>query len=183
MAGPLDAVTARAFVGAVTRNAHELSTDAGVLLAHGRWARAHALAVAAMEEIGKASIAQDDAGITKGRKWKHGRPGHADKLLAARQFYSFVTMVRDRGEINIDEWFADEHDFAAMHDWEVRQSGLYVDVYAGDVVGGWDSVSEEDAVRTVAFADALVHACLGPLMAFADSDSAGPQSVEREPPF
>jgi AbiV family abortive infection protein len=114
MAGPLDAVTARAFVGAVTRNAHELSTDAGVLLAHGRSARAHALAVAAMEEIGKASIAQDDAGITKGRKWKHGRPGHADKLLAARQFYSFVTMVRDRGEINIDEWFADEHDFAAM---------------------------------------------------------------------
>ena len=184
MTQPLDAQTTKAFMQAALENAHALLEDAGVLITYERWARAHSLAVAAMEEICKAVLAREDITIAKGRKWPRGRPGHNDKLLAARQYYSLVVMLQDRNEINLNEWFADQHDFEAEHDWEVRQSGLYVDVYQGVVVGGHSSMSEEVAVGTVAFTNEVVHRCMGPLWRASESlTEKSDESEEDDVPF
>ncbi|HVE95064.1 MAG TPA: AbiV family abortive infection protein [Acidimicrobiales bacterium] len=158
--GYYEVETQSAFMLAVLQNAHALVADAEVLLSRERWARAHALATLAMEEAGKAWLADQlfqfapDQPLPP-RGWRH-----EEKLGAAREMHALVGMLRESRTIDMNEWFSEGHQYAAEYDFFTRMTGLYVDLQDGEVVGGPQAVTPGIARATVGLAGPLVHAAL-----------------------
>lgn len=169
-----------ALIEAALANAHELLADSQLLLGGERWARAHALAVFAMEEIGKAWLAYQHLGFAdKGATLQPSRD-HVAKLIAAHQMESFVAQSIANRSIDMEVWFAEDHDYAAQDDFDERMAGVYVDLVDGAVVGGTRSVSKQQAEYKIDVANSVVHFGLAVMSNIPEEDR---QREDREAPL
>ena len=141
-----------AVADAAASNASDLLAEARLLLDAGRHARAHALAVLALEEFGKHGLSvvgllQSGDKEFWARYWSAFR-SHNLKLRQARILVQLVEELGDIDEIEhldrsafrrrIDEWCDSEH-FRRMH-------GLYVEVAAdGSISKPMDAITPEEA--------------------------------------
>lgn len=160
---------ARNLIRAALENAHALLADAQLMFDHERWARAHGLAVFAMEEIGKAWLAQHPDAYSGGKGLEPSRD-HQQKLTAARQMMSLFEQISAHRPIDVEEWFSEGHGYEAEKDFNDRMAGLYVDLVNSEVVGGSSSVPQVQAESTLALADEVVHAGLRVLWPTDESD-------------
>lgn len=141
--GPTSDQLARdvAYLRALQGNAESLLRDADLLFSHGRWARALALAVLAMEEAGKAVLAtarlfpDDDLAELKPTR-------HEDKLTTAG-----LVEVGFLGDLSEVRTLIGQLDSSALH--REKLSALYVDQREGDLRCP-TSVAEERAEQVLA---------------------------------
>lgn len=147
------------YIIAILRNAHDLASDALVLLEAERYARAFALATFAIEEAGKASLTDERLTFREENPFRTDR--HETKLTAARQMLALWESL-GRGVINTDEWFSEAHGFDADHDFYSRMAGLYVDAdpKLGEVVGGGADITAERAAELVSLAGYAAHVAM-----------------------
>lgn len=148
-----------AFIIATLQNAHELAVDAEILLKHDRWARAFALATFAVEETGKAWLADQTLAFEPRRTIKRVR--HEGKIQQARQMVSLYYQVQVNGVVNLENVYTDEHEFWSVEDFDNRMAGLYVDFVDGQIVGGASTTSPEHARDTVKWAVAVTRIGMG----------------------
>ena len=144
-----------AFIVAVLQNAHELVVEAEILLRAEKWARAYALATFAVEEAGKAWMADSHFAFEPLKKLARAR--HPVKLAAANEMVKLFYMVNVRGEIDAEELFSEENEQMAQDDFDARMAGLYVDFEDGEVVGGPGTMTPKQAHITTAQAGEIVH--------------------------
>jgi len=156
----LDAIGDLAITAA--KNSRRLLHDAELLLSRGRWPTAHAIAVLAFEEAGKAwlcvvaMLMPDDArdefpfgDLDWDHRWKLGAAHGMAAMLAFIRADSNAPPAIMRA--------ADELEALARQDNEAKKRGFYADCADGVV---WDpaGVSKSDAARTVAaVSDVLDH--------------------------
>lgn len=171
------------YIIATLVNAHDLASDALVLLEAERYARAFALATFAIEEVGKACLVNERLLFRAERPFKRDR--HETKITAARQMVALWESL-GRGEINMDEWFSEAHEYEAEDDFYSRMAGLYVDVDRGlgEVVGGGSDITAELAAELVSLAGYVAHVAMqlmwvtngGPVQ---DPDSPSPEGSDE----
>lgn len=140
-------------------NGMELLDDASLLLEHERWPRAHALAVLALEELGKAGVCLGALlydGTQAEQFWKDFTH-HPTKLLNAGAILAFLGS--DNTSATADAVAQIEKEAKREHVRKLR--GLYVDLStSGDVQRPADV--DEDAARRVVDRVRAVLDLLGP---------------------
>lgn len=131
--GQLSLAEIAAGIAAVLQNARTLVADAQLLLEHGRYARAKAVAISALEECGKASVLGHMSTITPStqslwrRRWREFR----SHQMKGR--YGYVQLIDDEGRTDVlsllDEVPGVVHASEGVEG--DRQAGVYVDFDAG----------------------------------------------------
>jgi AbiV family abortive infection protein len=156
-------------IAAACETARELVKDSELLLEHGRWARAAALAILAIEEAGKPAIlrspllVRDDA--ERKEEWRNYRTHTAKSVLAGMQ------ELVSRGARSLDDFgplFAEHNEHSQNLD-AVKQIGFY-----SEAAGSRCNWSMPSKVITESFASGIVE--LAKIMA----DSEEPLSSEAE---
>jgi AbiV family abortive infection protein len=112
-----------ALVGALIANARTLLDDASLLLEHGRFPRAYALAALAGEEVGKVYLCLDallSPGPVDPRQFWWGWRQHGDKLDSMRAYTA--AFVQDLDDLVVEQLGPD-----ARRVSERKLSALYVD--------------------------------------------------------
>ena len=143
-------------------NAAALLQDAELLLSHQRWPRAHALAVLALEEVGKAGICLGALGYQEDQAqdfWLEFRD-HKTKLHFAGAALQVLFGSEDQVEALVAVVAAAEAEAASEHAQKLR--GLYVDLdrQTGEVLRP-DAIDEGAAAQTVERVEAMLN-LLGP---------------------
>lgn len=112
-----------ALVGALVSNARQLLDDASLLLEHGRFARAFALAALAGEEVGKVYLCLDallSRDTVDPQRFWWGWRQHGDKLDSMRAYTA--AFVQDLDDLDVEQLGTD-----AQHVGERKLAALYVD--------------------------------------------------------
>ncbi|MCE7009038.1 AbiV family abortive infection protein [Kibdelosporangium philippinense] len=139
---------------ASVQNAVSLLHDAQLLYLGSRWAGAHGMATLAVEEAGKAWLCHQKLiglpGITR-----QDLSSHAHKAIAARQMIATVQQASEK-IFNLDEVYGEHHDYAADCDFYLRMAGFYVDLTEHGVVGGANSITEDQASSSMVVAEVAV---------------------------
>lgn len=140
-------------------NGMELFDDASLLLQNGRWPRAHALAVLALEEFGKACLSlgalvyTEDLAEGFWKDWVH----HPTKLLNAGAILTFFGQDQPSTTATVVAQLQAE----ARHEHVQKLRGFYVDLSTSGVVERPDDINEDTARRVVDRVSTLLE-LLGP---------------------
>jgi AbiV family abortive infection protein len=125
----------------------ELFDDASLLLRHARWPRAHALAVLALEELGKAGLSLGTLAYTEDQAedfWKD-LAHHSTKLLYAGAILTFFSEYQPSATATVVAQLETE----ARHEHVRKLRGLYVDLSTSGVIERPDDIDEDTARRVV----------------------------------
>lgn len=136
-------------------NAIELSKDAKLLLKHGRYARAYALAYTALEEISKSQLAADVfTQFSKEEEFLKKYVNHKDKIDrmewahidASTYPHNFIWIGPDKEDV---EKIDPEKPL-----WLKRQKSLYVDIDdVSNITVPSESITENDAKNIIHIVD------------------------------
>lgn len=140
-------------------NSMELLDDASLLLQHGRWSRSHALAVLALEELGKAGLCLAALAYEESQSrdfWKDFTH-HPSKLLQAGAILEFLGGDHASATAAVVAQIQTE----ATREHARKLRGLYVDLSRSGAVELPDEVDEEAARRVIGHVRKVVD-LLGP---------------------